>query len=81
MLTLIKQKKTKQKQKNLKNQKEKPSVKHPCQVASPGGRSLSTEFGNFFDFAYFCLFGKYFMVKKGFFFNIKRENNVRIKKY
>ena len=50
MLTLIKQKKKKNKKKTKKNlkkilktKKKKPSVKHPCQVASPGGGRLSTE--------------------------------------
>ena len=28
-------------------------------------RNLSTEFWNFFNFTFFCLFGKYFIVKKG----------------
>ena len=37
-----KNKRTIKKQKKTKN-KKKPSVKHHCQVASPGGRSLSTE--------------------------------------
>ena len=37
-------KKTKQKkQTKKKNKQEISSVKHLCQVASPGGRSLSTE--------------------------------------
>ena len=33
----------KQKTKNKTKNKKKSSVKHHCQVASPGGRSLSTE--------------------------------------
>ena len=43
--TKKKKKKTKKKQKTkTKNKnKQKKTVKHQCQVASPGGRSLSTE--------------------------------------
>ena len=47
---LLTQKKTNTKQKNNTKKKQKTknkikkSVKHHCQVASPGGRSLSTEF-------------------------------------
>ena len=46
-----------QKQKNKKNKKtktNKKTVKHQCQVASPGGRSLSTE--TIIKFILFLLF-------------------------